>query len=449
MFQLIISIMIIGGFSIYTLAGISLFTGVGIAACLLLIRSNVRKLRSQLAEKDAIIAAQVKARIDILNNINQEIRTPLNAIVGFSEQLGHTSLEKEQRELLRTVERAAGMLMKMVNNVQDLSKLEKKELVLEQQPFSLYEVFSDVSVLLRSLASRKHLQFEAIYSGNRQLQVNGDRQRLKQILLNLGDNAIRYTDNGTVTLKVQSDKQEDGQQVMVNAVVADTGRGIPRETIPLIFEYFSRKRVPQTAIVNGTGLGLAVTNALLQLHKGTIDVDSVVGEGSTFSCNIPYTIALAPQTMLITQRDVEHMSGNFMEGLYVLVADDQEMNLILIEKILSRWKCRFDKACDGKEAYDLFCTNNYDMVLLDLQMPRMSGIEVVKRIRADKDSIRANVPVLALTADTTIPDNDAFLDVGFDDYLLKPFRERDIYKVVAKQLPFVPKNRGLGATHLT
>jgi signal transduction histidine kinase/CheY-like chemotaxis protein len=435
MFQLIVSKMITSAFTVFIGAAMA-------AVCLLpfLIISLVRgrKMKEQLRHKDEVIAQQLKARVDILNNINQEIRTPLNAVIGFSEQLGHTALEKEQRELLKTVERAAGMLMKMVNNVQDLSKIEKGELMLLQQPFSLYQTFSETMASLRVQASRKQLQFNVMYEGNRQLQVAGDQVRLKQILTNLVDNAIRYTDHGTVTVKIGVDKQKDGKAA-VNIIVTDTGRGIPAEAIPFIFEHFSRRKVPYIAAVNGAGLGLAITKGLLQLHNGTIRADSISGAGSTFSCNILYTTVPAPQTVLITQRDVEQMTGHFMEGRYVLVADDQEMNLILIEKILTRWKCRFDKAPDGVVAYDLFCANNYDMVLLDLQMPRMSGIEVVKRIRTDKDTVKANIPVLALTADTTLPDNDAFLEVGFDDYLLKPFKERDIYNVIIRHLPYNPQ----------
>jgi len=429
MFQLIIFIMITSTFSVILFLAITAVSLTG----LILARLQLRKMKVQTEQKDELIRAQIKARIDILNNINQEIRTPLNAIMGFSEQLSHTPLEKDQRELLKTVERAAGMLMKMVNNVQDLSKLEKNELVLQQQPFSLYQVFSEVSTVIRPQTSRKQLHFEAVYQGNRQLQLAGDHQRLKQILLNLADNAVRYTDSGVVTLHVKADRQDDGKAT-VNITVTDTGRGISQEMLPLLFEHFSRKRIPCTASVNGAGLGLAITNGLLELHNGTVSVDSSVGYGSTFICNIPYDVSPVPQTTLITHREIEQMNAGFMEGRYVLVADDQEMNLVLLEKILTRWKCKFDTAPDGKEAYDLFCAKNYDMVLLDLQMPIMSGIEVVRRIREDKDAVRANIPVLALTADTTLPDNDAFLEVGFDDYLLKPFRERDIYNVIVKHL---------------
>lgn len=141
-----------------------------------------------------------------------------------------------------------------------------------------------------------------------------------------------------------------------------------------------------------------------------------------------------PQTMIITQREIDKMNSDFMKGKYVLVADDQEMNLLLMDKILTRWQCRFDKAMDGAAAYELFMANQYDMILLDLQMPRMTGIDVTKRIRADKDPLKARVPVLALTSDITMPETEEFRLAGFDDYLLKPFREKDIYHTIVRHL---------------
>jgi CheY-like chemotaxis protein len=136
-----------------------------------------------------------------------------------------------------------------------------------------------------------------------------------------------------------------------------------------------------------------------------------------------------------------------MKGLYILVADDQEMNLALMEKILTRWQCRFDKAPDGVTAYELFVSNNYDMVLLDLQMPRMTGLEVVKRIREHKDPAKAQVPVLALTADTTMPGNQVFINAGFNDYLLKPFREKDIYNVILRHIKPHPWNNAINVKY--
>ena len=193
--------------------------------------------------------------------------------------------------------------------------------------------------------------------------------------------------------------------------------------------------------LHGAGLGLALVRALVELHNGQLTVESTPGKGSCFSCSLSYRALPPPQTIVVTQQDISQTTGQLMKDRYVLVADDQEMNLALMDKILTRWQCRFDKAPDGVAAYELFVCNNYDMVLLDLQMPRMTGVEVVKRIREDKEPTKAQVPVLALTADTTMPANQEFIDAGFDDYLLKPFREKEIYNVIIRHLrPLVTKH---------
>lgn len=379
----------------------------------------------------------VSSRLHMINNISQEIRTPLNAIIGFSEQLSYTALDGDQRELLAAVENAAGMLMQIQLDIQELGWLQKGELHLDTYLFSPYKIFDTVTAKLSSLARNKHLAFEATCEGEQQLEVSGDGQRLRRILTCLMENAIKYTDKGSVHCHMQVQEQCAGN-VLVNIRVRDTGSGITPERLPFIFEQYLYNSGLAAGALHGVGLGLALVRELVALHNGQITVESIPGRGSCFSCSLSYPGVPPPQTMVVTQREPAQTTGQFMKDRYILVADDQEMNLALMEKILTRWQCRFDKAPDGVAAYELFVCNNYDMVLLDLQMPRMTGVEVVKRIREDKESAKAQIPVLALTADTTMPGNQAFIDAGFDDYLLKPFREKEIYNVMIRHLRPVP-----------
>ncbi|MCF6404056.1 response regulator [Chitinophaga filiformis] len=381
----------------------------------------------------------MNTRLDMISNISQEVRTPLNAIIGFSEQLSYTTLDCNQRELLASVENAAGMLMQIQQNIHELGWLQKGQLYLDTYPFSPYIIFDTVTAQLSCRAHNKHLRFEVTCEGERQLEVTGDGERLSRILVCLIENAIRYTDTGSVHCHMQLKKQVSGH-VQVNIQVRDTGRGISPDRLPFIFEQYMYNGTPVEGDLHGAGLGLALVRALVELQKGQISVESTPGKGSSFSCSLTYPGLPAPQTIVVTQQEVGQMTGQFMKDRYILVADDQEMNLALLEKILTRWQCRFDKAPDGVAAYELFVCNNYDMVLLDLQMPRMTGMEVVKRIREDKEPSKAQVPVLALTADTTMPGNQAFIDAGFDDYLLKPFREKEIYDVIIRHLRPVPVN---------
>ncbi len=402
-----------------------------IAGAVVLYFDNRRKARQLAIEKQKALD-EARARSVFLANMSHEIRTPLNSLVGFTEQLGHTPLKEEQRELLRAVELSADMLMEVVNDVLDFSKLDSDYISIQKQPFTLHQALTDVVSTMRVQAARKQLDLQFSFEGNQQQHVLGDMFRLKQVLVNLIGNAIKYTEKGSITVKAKLEKQE-GQRCLFSFSVADTGPGMPPEALPKIFERFYQARSPRLE-AKGTGLGLAITQRLVKLHGGDITVESEVGKGSVFSGHIPYELASPPQTVVITQQDLDQLNGNRLEGLYVLIADDQEMNLLLLKMILTRWKCRFDMAKDGATAYELFKTNHYDLVLLDLQMPHMSGIDVVSRIRTDIDSHKAKVPVLVLTADISRQDEEAFRKAGFNDWMVKPFREKDIYKVIVKNL---------------
>lgn len=406
----------------------------------------IRHLRKKILHINRTGKGAKDARLDMLNNISQEVRTPLNAIIGFSEQLSYTTLDPHQRELLSGVENAAGIVLQMQQDIQELDWLQKGELRLGNYSFSPYKILHTVAEKLSAQAHNKQLVFDVTYEGEQQLEVHGDGERLSRILTCLTENAIRYTDTGSVHCYMRTSKRSAGE-VRVEVQVTDTGQGIAPERLPFIFDQYMYNAHPVAGTVHGAGFGLALVRALVELHHGQLTVDSSQGKGSCFSCVISYNESSPPQTIIVTQQEIEQMTGQCMNGRYVLVADDQEMNLALMEKILTRWQCRFDKASDGMTAYELFISNNYDIVLLDLQMPRMTGMEVVKRIRGDKAPLKAQIPVLALTADTTMPGSPEFIEAGFNDYLLKPFREKDIYNVIVRHLRPLPSNNTIDAKY--
>ncbi|HEU4554977.1 MAG TPA: ATP-binding protein [Chitinophaga sp.] len=383
-------------------------------------------------KQNAVDAA--RARSVFLANMSHEIRTPLNAVVGFTEQLTHTPLQEHQQELLRHIDVSAGMLMNVVNDVLDFSKLDSDYISIQKQPFTLYQALADVVNSMRVQAVNKQLELDFTFEGSRQQHVCGDVFRLKQILVNLLSNAIKYTEAGRVAVKAKLVIVNKDKQGLFLLEVEDTGPGVPPDILPRIFERFYQVRTLHHK-AGGTGLGLAITQRLIRLHGGNISVKSEVGKGSCFSCQIPYELASPSQTVILTRQDIEQLASNQLDGLYVLIADDQEMNLLLLKIMLTRWKCRFDMARDGAIAYELFKTNNYDLVLLDLQMPEMNGLEVVQRIRAHEDAQKAKVPVLVVTADIARHDEETFRKAGFNDWLLKPFKEKDIYKSILKHLP--------------
>lgn len=393
----------------------------------------IYRLRSRLSKTEAALSAQLQGKLDMITNFNREVRTPLNAVIGMSEQLAHTRLEKEQLELVNSIEHAAGLLQRILDNAQQISSLEKGEIQLDAHPFDIYPAFSQMIKEKRSVAFAKGLYLEASFDGEQHLRVIGDEKRLVEIMHHLVDNAIRYTQSGGVLVHLRLEKASEDKG-LARFTVEDTGVGIPENMYPHLFGYYTAQRPAQSTVISGTGLGLAITRRLLQLHHTALKVDSEVGRGSTFSFEIAYPIANA-QTMVISARELEEVPGQYMEGRNVLIADDQEMNLLLLSRILSRWKCNFDKANDGIAAYELFSHHDYDLVLLDVQMPGMNGKEVVKKIREDNDETKAKVPVLAITSDITMTDNGRYSELGFNDCLLKPFRERDIYSTIIRHLP--------------
>lgn len=391
------------------------------------------RLRRQLNKTKAALSQSTKGKLDMITNFNREVRTPLNALVGMSEQLTHTPLDKDQRELVHAIEHAACMIQRIMTNAQEVYNLAKGEVQLASNPFEIYNTFHAITEEKRKMAFEKGLFLDALYEGDQFLRVSGDEARLKQVLHHLIDNAIRYTTVGGIQVILRvSDAHND--KVLIYLEVKDTGIGIPADMIPHLFSYYGFARPPQMAVVSGAGLGLTIVQKILKLHGTRIKVDSTLEKGSSFAFELTYPLA-DPETMVIARRELEGKTGSYMEGKNILVADDQEMNLVLLSRILSRWKCNFDKAADGIAAYELFSQHDYDMVLLDVQMPGMTGLEVVQKIREDSDEQKAKVPVLAITSDITMTENSRYRELGFTDCMLKPFRERDIYNTIIRHLP--------------
>lgn len=393
----------------------------------------IYRLRIQLSKAETALSEQLQGKLDMITNFNREVRTPLNAVIGMSEQLAHTRLDKEQRELVHTIEHAASLLQRILDNAQEISSLEKGEIQLDALPFDMYAAFTHVINEKRNLAFGKGLYLEAKYEGEQHLRMIGDEKRLVEIMHHLIENAVKFTQSGGILVNLRVEKISE-EKVVAKFIVEDTGVGIPANLLPQLFGYYTAARPAQAPVISGTGLGLAIIRRLLQLHHTELVVESEVGRGSTFAFEIAYPMANA-QTMVISARELEEMTGQYMEGRNVLIADDQEMNLLLLSRILSRWKCHFDKANDGIAAYELFSHHDYDLVLLDVQMPGMTGKEVVKKIREDSDATKAKIPVLAITSDITMTDNGRYSELGFNDCLLKPFREKDIYSTIIRHLP--------------
>jgi hypothetical protein len=359
-----------------------------------------------------------RAKSDFLAVMSHEIRTPLNAVMGFANLLAETRLDGAQHEYVSTILSEGSRLGSLINDILDISKIEKGRLILERVPFAPAETGHDVMRLLGPRAAEKNieLRFEAQLAGP--LLVAGDPLRFRQILLNLVDNAIKFTPSGSVTLLIRwtAPTEHAGPgQLAVN--VRDTGIGIPPETVSRLFQMFSQADTSTTRRYGGTGLGLVISQRLVALMGGTIAATSTPGEGSEFSFTLPMApFALPGEPPL---REPPAPVPAFAFAPRVLVVDDMETNRFLLEVFLRRNGFDPQLAAGGEEAVRLAQQNRYDAILMDLQMPDIDGYTATQRIRASETNGR-HTPIIALTASLGKDTRERCLAAGMDEHLTKP-----------------------------
>lgn len=397
-------------------------------------RSNYLRNQLIIAKQKAEQLAKVKE--EFMATMSHEIRTPLNSIIGFSEQLGRTNLNREQTEQLDAVKLSSEHLLSLVNDILDFSKLEQGKLKLENIPFTVKEVMEETYKTFRIRAREKGIRFGYHIEFDGDMLLSGDPLRLKQVLFNLVGNAIKFTQKGKVFVlcsKVVNPVSTD-QHIRIRFEVHDTGIGIQPEKLEAIFEGFTQADSSLSRKFGGTGLGLTISKKLVEMQNGTIGVASETGKGSVFHFEIPYLPAL-----------VESDSGNkdpgsnepmLLRNKSILLVDDDRFNVKLTTMILERWGMKVDFALSGKDALELINKREYDLVLTDIHMPDMSGIELTQKIRGLADINKASVPIVAITANVMKDELDHYMKSGMDDYVLKPFRETELFAKLADQLGF-------------
>lgn len=364
-----------------------------------------------------------------LANMSHEIRTPLNSVVGFSEQLSKSDLTNEQTRQVDAIRNSSEMLLALVNEILDFSKYEVGKINLENTPFhpenEIMEVFNSMNVL----AVNKNLLLENKVSLEKDVCLLGDRLRLKQLVMNLLTNAIKFTSSGKVILKVNL-VVHGKKHGILKVHVEDTGIGIAAEDLEFIFDEFAQV---YSTTKQGTGLGLAICKKIVELQGGKIDVSSVPGKGSVFSFEIPYEITKVKEEEVVVQATEAPLTGK-LTGKHILLVDDNKMNILLAQTVLKKWEMRFDCAYDGKEALELFKKNHYDLILTDIQMPIMGGVELTHEVRYNGDFAKSRIPILGITAHVLQEDRDAYLKAGMNDLVLKPFLEQELIDKITKYI---------------
>lgn len=403
------------------------------------IGADITKRReAELALKAARDAAETASQLkgEFLANISHEIRTPMNAIIGMTDLSLCTDLDDIQRDYLNTVKQSAESLLELLNDVLDLSKIESGRLEIDEVPFDIFSVVKDTLKPLAFVAKQKNLQLGVSISSDVPQYIIGDALRLRQILINLVGNAIKFTIAGHVEVNVQMQWQTDGE-VGLQFTVADTGVGIAADKLDRIFEAFNQADSSITRQFGGTGLGLAITSQLLRLMKGRVWVQSEPDKGSRFHFTLKSRLATsAEQAKLATDKATaaaayrKNTSKAAGRPLNVLVADDHPANRQLIARILEKRGHTMQFAQNGHEVLAQFDNSGCDVILMDVQMPRMGGFEATAAIRERERETQTHVPIIAVTAHAMQSDREACLAAGMDAYLSKPISAMDLITLV-------------------
>lgn len=390
----------------------------------------------QKAKEEAEAANTSKS--DFLANMSHEIRTPMNAIVGFGEMLAEeANLPAEQKKYVDTICMASQNLLTIINDILDFSKIEAGKLKTEIIECSMSEMIENLDLLLRPSAQKKGLAFEILQCDNLPEIIRTDPVRVRQCLINLVNNAIKFTEEGHVYINILSIENEDPDQHFIRFDVEDTGIGIEPDKLDHIFEAFTQADSTTTRRFGGTGLGLAITQQLAELLGGAVTVQSQFGKGSVFSLTIPANVNIYEQptlnkyeTALLINRDGE-VNRNLSFDADVLVAEDAPANQMLIKALLEKMGMRVTIEENGQKALEAVRNRTYDLVFMDMQMPVMSGYEATRKIR----SFDTEIPVIALTASAMIGDSEKCLNAGCDDYLPKPIDRKRLIQMLCKYIP--------------
>jgi PAS domain S-box-containing protein len=373
----------------------------------------------------------MKVKEQFLANMSHEIRTPMNAIVGFTSLLLKTQLTTDQKQYINAVKTSGENLLVIINDILDFSKIQSGKLAFEKIDFRLSQVFSTFTELMLPKSTEKNIQLLTKIDKRIPDNLIGDPTRLNQIFLNLVGNAIKFTEMGEVKISADLINEKD-DIVDIRFQVSDSGIGIPEDKIASVFEGFTQASNETTRKYGGTGLGLTIVKQLIEMQGGSISVDSKVGIGSTFTFNIKFKKNKNAGNDKVVVEDTYDKDP--VPELSILLVEDNSLNQILAKKVLNDWSWKVDIAENGLVAVEKLQRGDYDLVLMDIQMPEMDGYEATRRIRKTFDDSKKHIPIIAMTAHALAGEAEKCLNVGMNDYISKPFDKKILYGKILKAI---------------
>ncbi|HWI92803.1 MAG TPA: ATP-binding protein [Flavisolibacter sp.] len=394
---------------------------------------NQQRMIKALNESEKRSKELANMQEQFLANMSHEIRTPMNSILGFTNLLKRTELNPMQREYIQNIHSAGENLLALVNDILDLSKIEAGKMHIEETRFSLRSMVSSVGAMFIEKIRERDLKFNVHIGKDVPDILSGDAVRLTQILVNLISNAVKFTDEGEITVYVQLLASSE-TDVRIRLCVKDTGIGIAPEKRSAIFERFQQAELETTRRFGGTGLGLSIVKQLIEIQGGTIRVESELGKGSEFIVELNYKLPDLAQ--MYSEALAEQEEQVPLQKIKVLVAEDNHMNQQLIKHLMKSWSLDYSIVHTGAEAVEELKGNSYSIVLMDIQMPEMDGYTATTIIR---NELKLDVPIIAMTAHAMVGEKEKCLQLGMNDYVSKPIKETVLYNIIARHAQHIPE----------